>query len=283
MAVNGDQAREPALAACEDGRVADLLTQDLSEQSILSDGAGQRDRAMTELRLVVASPIELPAAAPEVEHDGAVVGDERGRGVMVALIACALLAAIGWRFSGVSGTCRPADLRQLDMASGLAAGSVAYRIIAAESSGDISAKNDLSSATGAGQFLDATWLDMIRAARPDLAALPDQDILDLRRDSDLSRDMVARFAKRNAAVLASRCLPVTPGTLYLSHFAGGAGAVAVLSARHYADAATTMAHADSTGRTTREMIVTANPFLAKFTVADLMRWADHKMGADEAP
>lgn len=29
---------------------------------------------------------------------------------------------------------------------------------------------------------------------------------------------------------ASRCLPVTPGTLYLAHFAGAAGATAVLSA-----------------------------------------------------
>lgn len=38
-----------------------------------------------------------------------------------------------------------------------------------------------------------------------------------------------------------------------------------------------MAEADSTGRTTREMIVTANPFLADFTTADLMSWADRKM------
>ncbi len=91
--------------------------------------------------------------------------------------------------------------------------------------------------------------------------------------------MVARFAEQNAAMLLSQCLPVTPGTLYLSHFAGGAGAAAVLSAPENADAAATMARADSTGRTTREMIVTANPFLKSFTVADLKRWADRKMGA----
>jgi hypothetical protein len=201
---------------------------------------------------------------------------------MVAIIACALLAAIGWRFVAPSGVCRPVDLRRFDMPGRSAVDSVASRIVNAESNGDVTARNELSSATGAGQFLDATWLDMIRTARPDLAGQSDEDILSLRRDPDLSREMVAGLAKRNAAMLARRCLAVTPGTLYLSHFAGGAGAVAVLSARRYADAATTMARADSTGRTTREMIVTANPFLAGFTVVDLIRWADVKMGAERA-
>ena len=52
--------------------------------------------------------------------------------------------------------------------------------------------------------------------------------------------MVARFAEQNAAMLVRRCLPVTPGTLYLSHFAGGAGAAAVLTAPDTADAAVTI-------------------------------------------
>jgi hypothetical protein len=41
--------------------------------------------------------------------------------------------------------------------------------------------------------------------------------------------------------------PVTPGTLYLAHFAGGAGAVAILSAMENTDAALVMATADATG------------------------------------
>jgi hypothetical protein len=158
--------------------------------------------------------------------------------------------------------------------------AVARRIVTAESRGDTRAKNGRSSATGVGQFLDATWLDIVRATRPELAER--NDVLDLRRDPELSREMVYRFARQNAAMLASRCLPVTPGTLYLSHFAGTAGAVAVLSAPEYADAASTMAKADSAGRTTREMIVSANPFLKKFTVADLKSWADRKMGLTPA-
>jgi anti-sigma factor RsiW len=38
-----------------------------------------------------------------------------------------------------------------------------------------------------------------------------------------------------------------------------------------------MATADATGRTKREKIIKANPFLERFTVADLRNWADRKM------
>ena len=72
---------------------------------------------------------------------------------------------------------------------------------------------------------------------------------------------------------------MTAGTLYLAHFAGGAGAVAILSAPDNSDAALVIASADSTGRTKRERIVKANPFLEHFTVADLKVWADRKMRA----
>ena len=44
-----------------------------------------------------------------------------------------------------------------------------------------------------------------------------------------------------------------------------------------ADAASVMASADATGRTKREKLVKANPFLERFTVADLKTWADRKM------
>ena len=74
---------------------------------------------------------------------------------------------------------------------------------------------------------------------------------------------------------------MTPGTLYLAHFAGPAGAVAILSALENADAALVMARADATGRTKRETLITANPFLSRFTVADLRSWADRKMRPTE--
>jgi hypothetical protein len=102
-------------------------------------------------------------------------------------------------------------------------------------------------------------------------------MLELRRDAGLTREITMRFTQQNAAMLRKRGLPVTPGTLYLAHFAGGAGAVAILSSLEGADAASVMADADATGRTKREKIIKANSFLERFTVADLRSWADRKM------
>lgn len=227
-------------------------------------------------------PPDVPAVRPPSPGDAltplAANQTRRSLAIGLGLAACAVLAATSWRFLEVPGACWLAAPYQNELVGRLAADVVARRIVVAESGGDATARNGRSSATGAGQFLDGTWLDMIRAYRPDLGTRAEAEILDLRYDPDVSREMVARFAEENARMLAQRCLPVTPGTLYLSHFAGGAGAVAVLSAPDTADAATTMAEADSTGRTTREMIVTANPFLTHFTVADLKRWAERKMG-----
>jgi hypothetical protein len=155
---------------------------------------------------------------------------------------------------------------------------VVEQIVSVESGGDPNAKNKRSSAMGLGQFLDETWLEMIGAHRPDLAEGRSQaEILELRRDAKIAREITARFTERNAEVLRKRGLPVTPGTLYLAHFTGGAGAGAILSAAENADAALVMATADTAGRTHREKIIKANPFLERFTVADLRNWADRKM------
>ena len=152
------------------------------------------------------------------------------------------------------------------------------QIVRAESNGNPMAKNPHSSATGLGQFVNETWLEMIRADRPDLAKeRGDNEILELRQDPRLAREIITRFAEHNALVLRRRGLPVTAATLYLAHFSGTAGAVAILSAPDDADAALVVANADRTGRTTREQIIKANPFLEHFTVADLKNWAYCKM------
>ncbi|MGY3617400.1 hypothetical protein ACVJGD_003596 [Bradyrhizobium sp. USDA 10063] len=158
------------------------------------------------------------------------------------------------------------------------------RIVAAESNGDPNAKNKRSSATGAAQFLDDTWLEAVRRHRRDLIqGRSDKEVLELRRDAGLAREITARTIEQNAAMLSKRGLPITPGSLYLVHFAGPAGAVALLTAAESADAATLMAAADVTGRTTREKLVNANPFLKMLTVRDLKIWADRKMAVANAP
>lgn len=158
--------------------------------------------------------------------------------------------------------------------------TVVEQIIKVESDGDPDAKNKRSSAMGLAQFLEETWIRLIRAHRPDLVvAHSESEILQLRRDADLAREIAERFTEGNAEMLRRRGLPVTPGTLYLAHFAGGAGAVAILSADEQADAASIMASADASGRTSRETLIKANPFLERLTVADLKSWADRKMRA----
>jgi hypothetical protein len=136
---------------------------------------------------------------------------------------------------------------------------VVERIIGIESDGNPNATNKRSSAMGLGQFLDETWLDLVQSHRPDLArGRSKEETLELRRDAKLASEITKRFTEQNAEKLRKRDLPVTPGTLYLAHFAGGAGAVALLSAGDDADAASVMASADATGRTKREKIVKAN-------------------------
>ena len=110
------------------------------------------------------------------------------------------------------------------------------RIITAESGGDANARNKRSTATGAGQFIDDTWLEAVRKHRRDLLlGRSDKEILELRRDPELSREIATRLVGQYAALLNKRGLPVTPGSLYLTYFAGPAGAVALLSRRRHAD------------------------------------------------
>ncbi|WP_244434992.1 lytic transglycosylase domain-containing protein [Methylocystis sp. SC2] len=152
------------------------------------------------------------------------------------------------------------------------------RITMSESQGNPDARNKFSSAAGLGQFVNATWMGLIKKHRPDLAGnLSDKEILDLRRDPDLSREMTTRYVEQNTSILMKKGLPITPGALYLAHFAGPGGAAAILSAPEEVDAATVIASVDGQPSKTREKIVNGNPFLKGFTVKDLKNWAHLKM------
>lgn len=143
------------------------------------------------------------------------------------------------------------------------------QIIGVESGGNATAKNPNSSATGAGQFISATWLDMIGRHRPDLVqGKSPEEILALRNDPVLSRQMTEAYAAENGAKLSQAGLPVTPGTQYLAHFAGPQGAVSVLSADPNAPVASILGRG----------AVNANPFLQGMTAGQLQAWADRKMG-----
>ena len=149
------------------------------------------------------------------------------------------------------------------------------QIIQVESGGRADAKNTRSTATGLGQFIESTWLRMMRDYRPDLVrTMSRAQLLALRTDPALSREMVRNLARENEAYLRARGHQITPGRLYLAHFLGPAGADKALKAN---PANTVLAEMGSS-------VVNANPFLRGKTISDLRAWADRKMvGAGNAP
>ena len=146
-------------------------------------------------------------------------------------------------------------------------------IISAESGGDANAKNPNSSASGLGQFIDSTWLSTLKSARPDLASgKSDAELLALKTDPDLSRQMTEAYAQQNGQALTKAGLDATPGNTYLAHFAGPQGAVSVLKA----DPNTPVS------QVLTPQAVAANPFLKGMTAGQLASWASRKVG-DSAP
>src|SRR5260370_36104405 len=90
------------------------------------------------------------------------------REIPVGLLTLALIAALGLAWLGGTHLVRWV-LERPPLTGDAAIHAVVERIIQVESNGDPNAKNKRSSATGAVQFLDRTWLEVIRAHRPDLA------------------------------------------------------------------------------------------------------------------
>ncbi|KRA53060.1 peptidoglycan DD-metalloendopeptidase family protein [Devosia sp. Root635] len=144
------------------------------------------------------------------------------------------------------------------------------QIVQVESGGNATAQNPLSTATGAGQFIQSTWLRMMRTYRPDLArSMSETELLALRNDPTISREMVQNLAREGEAYLKARGHGITAGRLYLAHFLGMEDAHRVLSTQ------TTL----PLDQLLSASVMDANPFLKGHDVAYVIAWAERKMSA----
>jgi len=154
--------------------------------------------------------------------------------------------------------------------SGISPFDFASKIAGIENStGNPAAKNPRSSAMGNGQFIDSTWLQLFKQKYPDQAAnMSDQQILALRADPGLSKQMIIENGKVNADYLEQAGLPVTMQTLAVAHRLGPQVAANVLSS----DADTPLA------RLLSGEAVRANPDLQRQTVGSFLTDIASKVG-----
>ncbi len=190
-------------------------------------------------------------------------------------------------------------------------------IMHVESSGGTRNRNPSSSATGAFQFLDSTWLGVIKMHGQSEAlrayglekyvdkihmvtqsdgkkfwTIDDpklrQEALDLRYNVEISSEMVVIFTRENQKQLESKLQrKVSSGELYLAHFLGAGGALQILT---HPDPDAKIASILPAGTIDANAY---NPRTGKrgvsfkkagreidfrdFTVADIQRWAANKM------
>ena len=120
-----------------------------------------------------------------------------------------------------------------------------------ESSLNPNAKAATSSATGLFQFLESTWLEVMKEQGPSLGygayaeaisrtpnggytvadAERRAEILNLRKDPQVASDLAAAFTKTNGDYLQARFgRAPSPGELYIAHFLGAQGAERMFTA-----------------------------------------------------
>jgi len=148
------------------------------------------------------------------------------------------------------------------------------RLMLAESSGRDDARNPRSTATGAFQFIDSTWLSLMsRHFAERTQSLNRQQVLALRTDRELAREAAEIYTKENAAVLVADGHKPTFPNLRLAFLLGAGGASRVLALAPNARVAPIVGSA----------VVRANPFMARLTAKQLRQRAarDLRITADK--
>ncbi len=171
-----------------------------------------------------------------------------------------------------AATPHAATLRQASSATGVSFDYLA-KTAERESNFNPSAKAPTSSATGMFQFLEQTWLGMVKQEGPKFGLVNEaaaitgsggrfsvsdpamrQRILSLREDPAISATMAGAFASRNGRQL-EEALGRKPkeGELYIAHFLGASGARDLISLAQQNPGASAAAHFDDAAAANRSV------------------------------
>lgn len=152
-------------------------------------------------------------------------------------------------------------------------GTLVDKIVGVESGGNASAKNPNSTATGAGQFIESTWLKMFKQYFPERAqTMTDAAMLELRKNADIARKMVDLYARENADFLRKMGIQINDANLYLAHFLGPQGAANVLKASPTTPVDQILG---------ADQIASNSSILEGKSAAEVVMWAQRKMGISE--
>jgi hypothetical protein len=129
----------------------------------------------------------------------------------------------------------------------------------------------LSTASGNGQFIDQTWLNMMNSVAPDVAkTMPKAQQLALRNVPAFALAMTEEYAKQNADVLSKANVPVSEASLDLAHRFGPQGAIQIMQAKPDAALSSVLP----------KNVIQANPSLAKMTAGQLQQSIDKQFSTD---
>jgi tape measure domain-containing protein len=149
------------------------------------------------------------------------------------------------------------------------------QVVKAESGGNATAKNPLSSATGLGQFIESTWVSMFKKHFPARAeSMTRAEILARRNDAEDSKALIEAYARENAAILQKAGVSVDAAALHLAHFLGPQGAIKALTADPSALAADVLGASAAA----------ANPTIigGGRTIGDVVAYGQKRAGMDTA-
>lgn len=154
-----------------------------------------------------------------------------------------------------------------------ARGDYTARMVSMESGGDPNARNPRSSATGAGQFIDSTWLQFAQANPALFQGMSREQVLAARNDPNLSRQAVEWYRRENSGALAAQGLPANDGTAALAHRFGPQGAAALLRADPNAPIDSVVG----------QQVMAANPDLSGRTVGQVVQGYAQRFGGGAIP